>query len=299
MKNTPFFIIGIGRSGTTLLRLMFHNHPNIAVPYESHFITDYYNRLDDYGDLSDDTNLDKLLTDILQEKLLVQWDHEFDINRIKALMSDNSLESIFNAIYSDYANGKGKSRWADKSDYLDRMHIINNIFPNAKFIHIIRDGRDVANSVLRLPWGPTDLIGAAEWWNDCIRLARAVGAVLGDKKYTEVKYEDLVNDPEKELRRLCEFVDEEFSENMLDYHKSSNVAIPDSRKAQHHNSGEPPKTSRTYAWKKEMSKTNVDMFSDYAKHSLKAVGYEVPESSKNKLSVKLAKLRIFVKRMLT
>ena len=296
MNNSPFFIIGIGRSGTTLLRLMFHNHPNIAVPYESHFITDYYNRLDEYGDLSVSENLDKLLSDILQEKLLLQWDHEFDIDRVKALMTDTSLESIFNSIYTDYASGKCKSRWADKSDYLDRMHIINNIFPNAKFIHIIRDGRDVANSVLRLPWGPKDLIGAAEWWNDCIRLARAVGAVLGDKKYAEVRYEDLVKDPEKELRRLCEFVGEEFSLDMLDYHKSSNVAIPDSRKAQHHNSGEPPKTSRTFAWKNEMSKTNVDLFSDYAKHSLKAVGYEVPESN-NKLRVKLAKLRIFVKRM--
>lgn len=299
MEITPFFIIGIGRSGTTLLRLMFHNHPNIAVPYESHFITDYYNNLEAYGDLSNEGNLDKLLSDILQEYLLTQWDHEFDAQRIKAAINGNSLESIFNAIYGDYAKGKGKTRWADKSDYLDRMHMIIKIFPKAKFIHIIRDGRDVANSVLKLPWGPKDLIGAAEWWNEYIRLARCVGAVLGEDTYTEVRYEDLVEAPEKELRRLCEFVGEKFEDSMLNYHQSSSVAIPESRKAQHHNSGEPPKKSRTYAWKKEMSDTHVDMFSDYAKHSLKSLGYEVPQRKNKALFVKLAKMKIFIKRMLT
>jgi hypothetical protein len=278
---------------------MFHNHPNIAVPYESHFITDYYNNLHAYGDLSIDENLDKLIADILQEDLLTQWDHKFDAGRVKSAIGERSLEGIFNAIYSDYALGKGKTRWADKSDYLDRMHLINKIFPNAKFIHIIRDGRDVANSVLKLPWGPTDLIGAAEWWNEYIRLARSVGAVLGEDKYTEVKYEDLVQEPERELRRLCEFVDEKFDESMLNYHQSSNIAIPESRKAQHHNSGEPPKKSRTYAWKREMSNTDVDMFSDYAQNSLMAVGYEVPTRKTSGLEVKLAKMKIFVKRMLT
>lgn len=298
MKITPFFIVGIGRSGTTLLRLMFHNHPNIAVPYESHFITDYYNNLDTYGDLTVDENLDKLLNDILQEDLLSQWDHVFDADRIKSTISEPSLEEIFNAIYSDYATGKGKARWADKSDYLPRMHLINTIFPNAKFIHIIRDGRDVANSVLKLPWGPKDLIGAAEWWNEYIRLGCSVGAVLGKDKYTEVKYEELVQEPERELRRLCEFVGEEFDERMLNYHQSSNVAIPESRKTQHHNSNEPPKKSRTFAWKKEMSSTDVDLFSDYAKHSLKAVGYEVPTKTSSGLAVKFGKMKIFIKRML-
>jgi len=298
MKFTPFFIIGIGRSGTTLLRLMFHNHPNIAVPYESHFITDYYNNLESYGDLSKDKNLDKLIHDILQEDLLTQWDHEFDASKIKAIIEDRSLASIINAIYSDYAEGKGKNRWGDKSDYLDRMHLINKIFPSAKFIHIIRDGRDVANSVLKLPWGPKDLVGAAEWWNEYIRLACSVGAVLGKNKYAEVKYEDLVQDPEKELKRLCEFIGEEFDESMLNYHQSADVAIPESRKAQHHNSGEPPKQSRTFAWKKEMSLTNIDLFSDYAQNSLELVGYEIPQRNKNRLPVKLAKMRIFVKRML-
>ncbi|MGK0373250.1 MAG: hypothetical protein ACJAW1_003523, partial [Glaciecola sp.] len=264
----------------------------------SHFITDYYNNLDTYGDLNDDQNLDKLLHDTLQEDLLSQWDHEFDADRIKATITDRNLEGILNAIYCDYALGKGKTRWADKSDYLDRMHIINKIFPAARFIHIVRDGRDVANSVLKLPWGPKDLIGAAEWWNEYIRLACSVGAVLGPDKYTEVKYEDLVQEPERELKRLCEFVGEDFDESMLNYHLSSAVAIPEGRKAQHHNSDEPPKKSRTFAWKNEMTPTNVDMFSDYAKNSLASLGYEVPEKGKNGFPVKLAKMKIFVKRML-
>lgn len=297
MKITPFFIVGIGRSGTTLLRLMFHNHPNIAVPYESHFITDYFNRLEDYGDLTVEANLDKLLREILNEELLVQWDHEFDLERIKKSIESPTLEHIFNAVFNDYAVGKGKTRWADKSDYLDRMHIIHKIFPDAKFIHIIRDGRDVANSVLKLPWGPQDLIAAAEWWHQYIRLGRAMGAILGEEKYTEVKYEDLVQQSEQELRRLSSFVGEEFSEDMLNYHQSSNAAIPESRKGQHYNAGEPPKSSRTYAWKKEMSATNIALFTDYARHSLVDLGYEVPKNDVSRVQVKLAKMKVFLKRM--
>lgn len=297
MKITPFFIVGIGRSGTTLLRLMFHNHPNIAVPYESHFITDYFNRLEDYGDLTVEANLDILLREILNEELLVQWDHEFDLERIKKSIESPTLEHIFNAVFNDYAVGKGKTRWADKSDYLDRMHIIHKIFPDAKFIHIIRDGRDVANSVLKLPWGPQDLIAAAEWWHQYIRLGRAMGAILGEEKYTEVKYEDLVQQSEQELRRLSSFVGEEFSEDMLNYHQSSNEAIPESRKGQHYNAGEPPKSSRTYAWKKEMSVTNIALFTDYARHSLNDLGYEVPENGVSRIQLKLAKMKIFLKRM--
>lgn len=300
MKKEPIFLVGIGRSGTTLLRLMFHNHPNIAVPYESHFITDYWNSLDTYQNLDDDSNLERLLSDILKEELLVQWDHEFDLLRIKnSIPKDNrTLEVVFDAIFMDYAKGKNKKRWADKSDYLNRMHIMANIFPNAKFIHIIRDGRDVANSVIKLPWGPNDIIAAAEWWNEYIRLGRAVGFALGENRYTEVKYEDLVENSRIELERLCAFIGENYSDDMINYHQTSDQAIPDSRKSQHYNAGEPPKKSRTYAWKREMSKTDVGIFNDYAKDSLRALDYECSPSSVNRNLLKLAKVRIFLGRFM-
>lgn len=297
MENNPFFLVGVGRSGTTLLRLMFHNHPNIAIPYESHFITKYYDTLDTYGDLKESDNLNRLVQDILNEELLKEWDHEFKHDQIIQNVTEPSLSSVMNSVFSDYANAKGKVRWGDKSDYLDRMHQILKVFPKAKFIHIIRDGRDVANSVMKLDWGPNDILGAAEWWSDHVSVARAIGTVLGQDRYAEVKYEDLVNSPIVELGRLCEFLNEPFVESMLEYHKSPGSEIPESRKFQHYNSNQPPKSSRTYAWKAEMNKTHQALFNDYASKTLMDLGYEVPNIPISRFKLRLRKVIIYVMRI--
>ena len=298
LKKPPFFIIGVGRSGTTLIRLMINNHPNIAIPYESHFITKYHEKLNDYGDLNNKNNLIKIVSDILAEELLSKWDHSFKLENIVTDISENTLKGIFDSIYKNYAKSKGKIRWGDKSDYLDRMYVINEIFPESKFIHIVRDGRDVASSVLKLDWGPNDIIAAAEWWNNYVNLAKCMGAMIGEERYIEVRYEDLVQDSENELKRICSFLDEEFSTEMLNYYKSSKTSVPNEFKGLHYNTDKPPKASRTYAWKKEMSPTDIFLFNNYAKNMLEASGYEVPVVAKPSAYAKLTKFKIFAKRML-
>lgn len=296
MLKVPFFIVGVGRSGTTLLRLMLHSHPDIAIPYESHFITDYYHRIEDYGDISRDDNLNKLLTDIFNEELLKQWDHQFIIEDIVSQIKQRDLGGIFRAIYNNYANAKGKCRWGDKSDYLDRMHIINELFPDAKFIHIIRDGRDVANSVLKLSWGPKDIIQAAEWWQYHVVLGRRMGAMLGNNRYTEVSYENLVSKTENELERLCEFIGVDYSTEMLNYYRKPLDSIPDSRKKQHYNADSPPKKDRIAAWKKEMPPSDVSIFNHYAARALRECRYEVSDLKVNKYRLSLNRFYILFKR---
>jgi hypothetical protein len=275
---------------------MFHNHPRIAIPYESHFLTKYYSNLSHYGNLEDGGNLLKLIQEILEEPYIKMWDHSFDLDRIITNTKEKSFKGAIDAIYQDYVKGKGKVRWGDKSDYLDRMHIINEIFPETQFIHIIRDGRDVASSVMKLPWGPNDIIRAAEWWNQHLWLARRVGAVLGKERYIEVHYENLVENPERELKRLCLFLGEEYSSKMLEYHLESKNAIPDGRKDQHYNVNSSPKITRTYAWKREMHPKDVALFNHYAREMLKEVSYETPQIKIGKLRLALYTGRIFLKR---
>ncbi len=295
-SSPPFFIVGVGRSGTTLLRLMLQSHPNIAIPYESHFLTDYHNNLAAYGDLEDDANLRKLVSDILNEELLKQWDHEFLIDRILPTIESRSLGEVFKAVYNDYCKGKNKLRWGDKSDYLDRMHLINEIFPDALFIHIIRDGRDVANSVLKQSWGLLDIIHAAEWWHEHVTLGRRMGAMLNSNRYIEVKFEDLVTDPKTQMSRLLSFIGEDYSDDVLDYHKHSADRIPDSRKALHYNADSPPKKDRVAAWKQEMSSFDQDVFSKYARKSLAELDYEIPETRHSKFRLTLHEFLMFAKR---
>jgi hypothetical protein len=296
MNEVPIFAVGIGRSGTTLLRLMLHNHPRIAIPYESHFMTKYHAAIRDYGNLNEDANLERLLEALLREPTLKMWDHEFDRDRLLQDVSERSLAGVIDAIYTEYAVAKGKARWGDKSDYLDRLDLINELFPRAQFIHIVRDGRDVAASVLKLPWGPADIIRAGQWWNDNVWVARRMGAVLGKQRYMEVRYEALVQEPERELRRCCEFLREDYSPEMLAYHRDSDSAIPQERRAQHYRYNSPPDPSRSYAWKREMNPCDVALFERQARPMLSELGYEIAQPACGHLAMGMRVFRILARR---
>jgi hypothetical protein len=293
----PFFVVGIGRSGTTLLRLMLHHHPQLAVPYESGWFTRYYEARDSYGDLQRDANCHRLVQDILAEPTLQLWDHTFEAQRIVADARERTVPGLIGAIYSEYALAKNKARWGDKSDYLDRLHVIHEMFPNAQFIHIIRDGRDVAQSVLRLPWGPADIIQAAEWWNEHTWVGRRVGAILGATGYLEVRYEDLVEHPERELRRCCAFLGEDYSPKMLEYHQTSQEAIPHPHRTQHRGFDKPPDLSRVQAWKREMNPIDVALFEKHAHRMLGELGYEVGRTPVSKTAFAFRYLQILASRL--
>ncbi len=297
--NSPFFIIGIGRSGTTLLRLMLHNHPRLAIPYETDFIVKYQLKISQFGDLSQKKNFKQLLTSVLNEPAIKQWDRAFDADSLLDKIKDRSLAGMLDAIYTDYAESQGKYRWGDKSPYFDRIDVIQGLFPNAQFIHLIRDGRDMANSVLKLSWGPNDIIRAAEWWSNHVWVVRRMGAILGPKRYIEIKYENLVHHSEDELKRICDFIGEDYSPAMLDFHKRAENAIPESKRALHYNTNAPPKTSRVYAWKKEMRESDQMLFNRHATTMLTELGYEIPPIKRHKLVMAYHYLTIFARRFLT
>lgn len=275
---------------------MLHSHPRIAIPYESHFITDYVARAESYGDLGVRDNLERLVNDILDEDLLKKWDHEFDSRRIVESITEPDVGAVVEAIYAQYCESKGKSRWGDKSDYLTRIDVINKLFPNAQFVHCVRDGRDVANSVMRLPWGPSDIVRAAEWWSMSVRLGRSMGRMLPEGRYTEVRYEDLVQAPGRVLRDLCSFLEEEYSDQMLEFHTEAAKAIPDTRKGQHQNVGSKLNKSRAAAWTREMSQVKIKIFDHYAGNELAAFGYPVGSSTSTKFVMEVTRAWIMAKR---
>ena len=296
MSYPPVFVVGMGRSGTTLLRLMMHHHPRIAIPYESGFLTTYQERQAEYGDLADRANLRRLVGDMLREPNLLSWDHTFDPERVVAATKAPSVAGVVEAIYTEYAAAKGKARWGDKSDYLDRLHVINEMFPSALFIHIIRDGRDVASSVLKLDWGPEDVIQAAEWWNEHVWVARRIGAFLGPKRYLEVRYESLVQESERELRRVCAFMQEDYSAEMLAYHSKADAAIPTDKRDLHRGFNRQPNAARTFAWKREMDPIDAVIFTRHARRMLTELDYEMPPWQ-NRVRIALRYMSILGRRL--
>lgn len=185
----PIFIVGCPRSGTTLLRLMLDSHPAISCGPETHFVA-------------------------VLEQVMNRWPalqrYGFDEDYWY-----DKLAELVDSFQRDYAARRGKQRWADKTPrYALHLPFIDKLFPSCQVIHLIRDGRDVVASH-RDSWGYKSAVGAPDKWRSFITAARAWGATVPAERYSELRYEDLVADPETSLRRIISFLDEPWDDVVL------------------------------------------------------------------------------------
>ena len=188
--TSPIFIVGCQRSGTTVLRLMLDSHPRISCGPETRFLED----------------LAKLTTE--------NWTRLAHYGCTQQYWLD-AIARFFGTIQSDYAASRGKARWADKTPrYALSLDFIDQLFPRCQVVHVVRDGRDVVASH-RHRFGYKAAAKAAEKWPRYMRAGRAAGEKLGPDRYREVRYEDLVADPEGTMRALLDFLGEEWDDAVL------------------------------------------------------------------------------------
>lgn len=226
----PFFIVGVHRSGTTLLRYMLSSHSQLYVPQESDFIPAFFLRHPE-RELSDRQIAEILATIFEKYRFIEEWQGARpDTSDFVQSMSDRTPAAFLDALYSTYARQNGAQRWGDKTPiYASYIDLIRQIFPAAQFIHIIRDGRDAALSMLakyQEDESHVDIFFAARNWVRRIRKAQASGTRLGPDRYYELRYEDLVIDPEQQLQGVCEFLGESFESSMLRHHRLASDRIP-------------------------------------------------------------------------
>jgi hypothetical protein len=272
-KKPPIFLLGSQRSGTTMLRLMMNNHPNLAIPHESAFITIYYRKLGDYGDLGNKGNARRLLSDVSQHPLVRRGQL---IGNPEAILSRPiaSYRDFIDAIFQTYADSLGKARWGDKTPfYTPDIDLLHRIFPSAKFLHLVRDGRAVVLSQKSIEWMSGNLPKLILDWRWKTTIAHKVGSVLGDN-FLEIRYEDLVLQSEKMLRRICEFIDESYDEAMLSYSEKAGEVVPTDSLKWHRNSIKPPDPSQLDRWKTDMTRAERIIFEQLAGDTLDLFGYE-------------------------
>jgi hypothetical protein len=266
------FVLGVRRSGTTLLRVMLDRHPHLAVPDESYFVPQLARRHRGTVDIQE------LVEDLRRLPTLVEWGitPESVARRLRPGMVPG--EAIA-AIFAAYAAERGKSWWGDKTPlYMQSLPTLERLFPRARFVHLIRDGRDAALSFLAVPegimtagWGhPRDAAGFACQWATEVRAARALGERVGTGRYLEVRYEALVADPDEALRRVCAFLGLAYDEAMLDYAGKTDSA----RKAHQQRLNEPPRVG-VRDWRTELSPADVAAFEAVAGDLLDELGYDV------------------------
>jgi Sulfotransferase family len=269
----PFFIVGAQRSGTTLFRLMLNEHPELSVPFESVFIPVFYRRLHEYGDLAQRDNARRLLSDMAAYPLhfgrLVK-----DPDAILA-HPISSYAELLDAVFRVDAAAKKKTRWGDKTPgYETDIDVLCELFPGCQIIHLVRDGRDVVLSNRRVEWGIASLPRAAADWRWKVTLGHKMGRLLGGQ-YLELKYECLVLDPERSLRRACAFLDVAFDPRMLDYPAHAERDMPIEARPFHRNSIRPPDPSLIDEWRRRMSRADRIIFEQVAGDALELFGYEL------------------------
>ncbi len=270
----PFFV-GCGRSGTSLLRAIFDSHREMNVPYDTHFIlylADRRSRYEQRGGFAVDAFVDDLASQYDFKRWVIGIE---DIrNDLRAGPPADYAEAI-RRIFRLSASREGKPRYGNKSPvHVREIGTLGKLFPDARFVHILRDGRDVALSYLNVTFGPSTVEAAALRWKRHVRSGRAAGAGLGAARYREVHYEKLLEDPEMVTRDLCTFLDVPFEESMLRYYERTAELHAGKDTPNHHRNLALPPTKGLRDWRQEMSPDDVRIFETIAGELLTELGYE-------------------------
>jgi hypothetical protein len=269
LSSPPLLVLGVRRSGTTLLRVMLDRHPELAVPDESYFIPQLADRQQSHVDV------EAFLDDLRRLPTIREWEIPLDELRAR-LRPGMPLGEAIGAVYETYASARGKQRWGDKTPmYMQRLPLLERLFPDARYVHLVRDGRDTAVSFLSMPagivtrtWAHPETAGefACQWRTE-VEAGRALGARVGDR-YLETCYEEFVADPERELRRICELAGLEFDPAMLEYAGKVDVSAKP-----HQQSLTKAPTPGLRDWRSELSPDEVEAFEEVAGDLLRELGY--------------------------
>lgn len=258
---------------------MVDSHPDIAIPDESHFVVRYGSVQDRY-ERPDGFALERFLHDVLNHPWFRRWGLPPETVAASLRASPPaSYPDAIRAVFAAYARERGKGRYGDKTPrYVMNMPLLSDLFPESRFLHVIRDGRDVALSHLDAGAGPPTLAGNAWWWKRYILQGRKDGWRLGAQRYREVRYEDVVDDPEHHVREICGFFDLEFHEDMLRYFERADEWVRTPGEARRHRKLYLPPTKGLRDWRREMSREDVAIFEAVAGDLLTELGYERGES---------------------
>jgi hypothetical protein len=273
------FIVGCARSGTTLVHRIVDAHPEIAITPEMHWITRHFKSRNGLV-------ASALVSELVGHKRFAQF--EIPREQFEGLLGSGEAipyPTFLRRVFGLYGKINNKPLVGNKtSGYVRRIPTFHALWPEAKFVHIIRDGRDVCLSVLNwnkaertagryASWEEDPVSTTALWWERKVRKGREDGAALGPGLYQETLYEDLVDDPERECKRLCEFLGVAYDDAMIRFAEGkTKTDLPNARKTP--KKAWLPITSGMRNWRTEMPVKDVERFEAAAGNLLEELGYE-------------------------
>lgn len=268
----PVFIGGSGRSGTTMLGSMLGAHPAyVAVP-ESQFKTAVLAAADPSGTVDVARAVEQIRADGRFRRL---WG--LDIAGLEERLGPRApARTVIEGVVRAWGAANGKLEpevWIDQSPSNVRFaRTLADAFPDARFVHLVRDGRAVAASILKMDWGPTTPAAAARFWLVNLAFGLALESAHGLAEVTtRAHYERVVAEPEAALRELCAFLELAYEPAMSE----RGGLLPSSYTASiHAHVGGPPRPDRIEAWREELSPRDVEIFESVARDALSLLGYQ-------------------------
>lgn len=285
---SPIFILGNNRSGTSLLRLMLTCHEEIIIPPESHFMLWNY---DKYRFWTPEDGYENFLFDLFASTKFETW--KLDKTELKSFLiqrNPKSYSELCADVYIFYGVKQNKvpSFWGDKNSlWVEKLPVLHLLYPNAKFIHIVRDGRDVATSYLTLsaytgtrhryfPKFSYRLEEIAKIWSNNVLSVSRFLSQLPHQNYIEIKYEDLVCDNLATLTRVFDFLGLPLSPAVFNYYEinKSQKLEPEEFLVWKAKLNEPLDKQNIGKYRHKFTQSEIKMFEQIAADALEKYGYE-------------------------
>lgn len=275
----PFFIVGSGRSGNTLLRKLLNNHSTISIPPETYVLGRVIKRYRQQRTMRWSDLVEYVFSTFEFHPEFETFDISLRplVQELKAVSIENrNLAFMLNSFYVYYAKqiGVDCKQWGDKTPLntfsLERIH---SVFPDAKFVHIVRDGCDVVSSYINA--GIYQKIeDAAKRWDVSVKLVEKFKKKHGGLVLT-IRYEDLVTEPKSILINICHFIGVDFEFQMLEEKKDSVKKLGDVEMRAHHASVlKPINTSSIGKGRSLLSVDQKEKIQKIIGYQLKSLGYE-------------------------
>ena len=294
-QNPYLFIVGCPRSGTTLLERMVNAHQQIAIIHETHWIARYFKKR---TGLTPQGMVTPELISTLSEN------HRFphlkisrnDLEKLIESPEPISYANFVSRIFDHYGQREGKRLVGDKTTggYLRNLPLLNALWPKARFVQLIRDGRDVCLSILEWPkahraagrlatWQEDPVATTALWWKWQVRLGLDGGSSIGPALYYEMRYESLIQHPADQCAALCSFLGVRYDDAMPKFH----VGRTKTDRGLSANRAWLPATPGLRDWRTQLAERDVEMFEAIAGDLLSILGYE---RAFNTISTKIAEV---------
>jgi hypothetical protein len=286
------FILGNPRSGTSLFRLMLNSHSMINATPECGFLHWWYKKYADWDSSCVTSNrLDEYISDLESSKRIEDWKMDYAQLKEKIVQENpDNYAKLGEIVYVFYGEQKGKKAKviADKNNYyINHFNDLNEIWPDAKYILVIRDGRDVACSYLNIetlvtnsPYKPklsTDIKTIAKEWLTNNQNVLSFSESLNNNQFMVIRYEDFVTDSELYLTKVCNFLGLNFESNMLNYYikNAKEQDEPLSSLDWKKKTLEKPDKDNIGKYKMELEKQSIEEFNTTATDLLQKFNYEI------------------------